>query len=150
MVLRNGRRLVAYLAMLMLAAVLILAPGARAALAACPGCDGADPYNNNCTNAATMKEFTAYKTSVRIELRASGACSGAWVRSTQPGSARYGTKIFLESYHDGLRYSKSIGLNSQDVTPMMNWSRTVRACYGWVYEGPSWNDYDVFECTAWW
>ncbi|ROP33923.1 DUF2690 domain-containing protein [Couchioplanes caeruleus] len=143
------RRWCAYLALAAVAAVMAPAVAAQPALAQCWGCDGVDPNTNGCTRPTSPRHFTTSKTNLYIELRFSGDCGGVWTRSTQPGNDRYGTDIFLES-NDGMRYKHRLGHSSQEWTPMMRWTRTVRACYGWGYEGPDWSDYDVFECTSWW
>jgi len=137
------------LALTAVAAVVAPVVAEQPALAQCYACDGVDPNTNGCTGTTTVRELTAAKTGVRIELRFSANCGGAWTRSTQPGNNRYGTDIFLES-SDGLRYKHWLRSDSQEWTPMMRWTRTLRACYGWGYEGPNWYNYDVFECTSWW
>jgi len=111
--------------------------------------EGEDPNSSGCTSAATQREFTASKTGIRIELRFSANCGGAWTRSTQPGNSRYGTDIFLQST-DGLLYTHHLGNDSQEWTGKANWTRTLRACYGWGKKGSAWNDYESFECTSWW
>ncbi|MFI2651017.1 DUF2690 domain-containing protein [Micromonospora fulviviridis] len=111
--------------------------------------EGEDPNTSGCSPATTVREFTAAKTGIRIELRYSDNCDGAWARSTQPGNARYGTAIFLQST-DGLLYTHQLGHGSQEWTPKANWTRTLRACYGWGWIGPAWNNYQSFECTSWW
>src|SRR3954468_7517855 len=65
--------------------------------------EGENPKTSGCSPATTVREFVAAKTGIRIELRYSDNCDGAWARSTQPGNNRYGTDIFLQST-DGLRY----------------------------------------------
>ncbi|MGN9909783.1 DUF2690 domain-containing protein [Phytohabitans sp. LJ34] len=144
------RRAVAYLAMVVMIGAVAPVVAAPPALAQCYGCDGVNPQTNGCTGAEPVREFTAAKTGIRVELRFSGACGGAWTRHTQPGNARYGTTTFLQSNDGQIFYTHPIGHSSQEWTPMARWTRTLRACYGYGYEGPDWNDYDVFECTSWW
>jgi hypothetical protein len=115
------------------------APSVRAA--SCFRCNGVDPNTNGCTGTTTVREFTAAKTSIRVELRFSGACGGAWARETQPGNNRYGTTLFLED-NTGTRYTHDIRFDSQEWTLMMDWARTLRACY-------QFGD-DPRECTSWW
>jgi hypothetical protein len=143
---RTVRRWIARLALAVVAAVagsLVIASPALA--------EGENPNapSSGCTAPETVREFVAQKTGIRIELRYSYNCQGAWTRSTQPGNNRYGTTIFLES-NDGARWSHQLGNDSQEWTGKANWWRTLRACYGWGYEGGAWNNFDSFECTSWW
>jgi hypothetical protein len=146
---RRVRRILSYLAILVAFAGAAPLVAAQPASASCYRCNGVDPNTNGCTGATTIHEFTASKTAVRIELRFSSACGGAWARATQPGNARYGTDIFLQ-INDGNRYTHHLRSDSQEWTVMADYLRTVRACYGWGFDGPNWYDYDVFECTPWW
>ncbi|MGC9668434.1 DUF2690 domain-containing protein [Planosporangium sp. 12N6] len=143
------RRVFAYLAILVLAGVLAPMVAEQPALAQCFACDGVDPNTNGCTGTQTIYEFTSNHTGVRVELRYSSACGGAWTRLTQPGNARYGTDIFLQS-KDGYLYTHHLASGSQEWTLMMPWTRTLRSCYGWGFNGGSWNNYTEFSCTPWW
>jgi hypothetical protein len=130
------RRFLTYLAVVLLAGVLAPTVAGQPALASCYACDGVDPNTNGCTGTQTIHEFTS-------------ACGGAWTRLTQPGNARYGTDIFLQE-RNGLLYKHHLNSDSQEWTAMMRWTRTVRACYGWGFNGGNWDNYSEFSCTSWW